>query len=154
MTFSKLIFPIFGLAVALYMITEQMIGSYTTKSMYYTFGLAIPVVVLSLVQIYKEFVANPANNSETRDGETDQKMSSEARTRFLAFIATTSICIVALPYLGYIISFSAFMVSTFLIMKMRKPVKIAALVIGTMSVVHFLFVVWLGTSLPKGSVWG
>lgn len=148
---SRFVFPIFALFVSLYLVLEQYFGSYRASGSYYVYGLAAPVILFALTQLVEDVVGKDGVLRRDRGEDAGPMWDWNAdHTRVAIFLAAAILCFLALPYLGYHLSFGLFLVTGFWLLNYRKPLTIGLLVIGTVLLIQFAFVQWLGTNLPKG----
>lgn len=148
---SRLVFPLFTLAIASYLAAEQYFGEYRTLGSYFIFGLAAPLVIFALSQITMDLRALRAEN--IRNGAPERVKGQEGpqdKLRVLIFLAVTVTTYLALPYVGYIVSFGVFLIIGFRLLGVRKPSVIAPLTAGTLVFIHLVFVEYLETRLPLG----
>lgn len=148
---SRLVFPLFTLAIASYLAAEQYFGNYRPLGSYFIYGLAIPLIIFALSQILMDLRALRAENIHNAAPEgVKGKDRLQDRLRVLIFLAVTITTYLALPYVGYIVSFGVFLITGFLLLGVRRPVVLVPLTAGTLVFIHLVFVEYLQTRLPLG----
>ena len=156
---SRFIFPGFALAVSIYLVVEQILGSYRPTGSYYIFGLAAPVILLALLQVREDLMASrkrqgdgdepaAATGGQAEPGSGNRMRPNDRRVAI--FIGAAVLSLILLSYLGYLLSFGLFLIATFWLLGFRKPLHVILLTAGTLLFIQLLFIEWLGTRLPEG----
>lgn len=144
---ERLIFPTLCLVVAALMIYEQMSGAYRTESRAYVMSLAVPILLLSIIDLVsalrrKESAAGP-----------DQPRPQRPYIRPVTFLVVALVGVAVISALGFPIVFGTLSVTAMLLLGERNPLRLAALPAAIVAMVHFVFVGVLELDLPYGALW-
>jgi Tripartite tricarboxylate transporter TctB family len=169
---SELTFPILAIAYTVYVLSEQLFGGYRASTVTYALVIGIPILLLAgaiIVSLY--FKAERPEISEVRSTvATDATEPAAAvatkpavpaasrgwlsKGRMPLFLALTAAAIFSLPWIGYLIGFTAYLVLAMLLLGMRRPLVLVSVAASLVAIIHFVFVVWLGMDLPAGLTGG
>ena len=156
---GALIVPLLAVAYALYAWWEQAEGAYREDTTQYMMVLIVPVLALAAMVILQSLFEGwrRAREERLRAGAPEEPDPARAtpadRGRFLRptlLIAASLLLVLAIDRLGYVISFSLFVVAVLLAMGVRAPLRVAAIAISTMVLVHVVFIEILDQPLPRG----
>ena len=157
---GALIVPLLAVAYALYAWWEQTEGAYREDTTQYMMVLIVPALALAAMVILQSLFEGWRRAREERlraatSGEPDAARATTPadRGRFLRpalLIAASLLLVLAIEWLGYVISFSLFVVAVLLAMGVRAPLRVAAIAISTMVLVHVVFIEILDQPLPRG----
>ena len=158
--FGALVVPALAIAYALYALWEQGEEFYREDTTQYMMVLIVPVLVLAGVVILQSLVeAWRAGRRAAREGGAAAEPGEEAqdappdRGRWLRpglLVAAAIVLVLALDAIGYLVAFTLFVVAVLLAMGVRSPWRIGAITVGTMVVVHVVFIEILDQPLPRG----
>ena len=156
---GALVVPALAIAYALYALWEQSEEFYREDTTQYMMVLIVPVLVLAGVVILQSLVeawragrhAAPSGSAqaEAREGAD----APPDRGRYLRpglLVAASIVLVLALDEVGYLAAFTLFVVAVLLAMGVRSPLRIAAITVCTMVVVHVVFIEILDQPLPRG----
>ena len=156
---GALIVPLLAVAYALYAWWEQTEGAYREDTTQYMMVLIVPVLALAAAVILQSLFESwrHARGERLQARAPDEPDATRAtpadRGRFLRpalLIAASLLLVLAIEWLGYVISFSLFVVAVLLAMGVRAPVRVAAIAVSTMVLVHVVFIEILDQPLPRG----
>ena len=156
---GALIVPLLAVAYALYAWWEQAEGAYREDTTQYMMVLIVPVLALAAAVILQSLFEGwrRAREGRLQAGAPDEPDATRAapadRGRFLRpilLIAASLLLVLAIDWLGYLVSFSLFVVLVLLAMGVRAPLRVAAIAISTMVLVHVVFIEVLDQPLPRG----
>ena len=158
---GALIVPLLAVAYALYAWWEQAEGAYREDTTQYMMVLIVPVLALAAMVMLQSLFEGwrRAREERLRAGAPEEPDPARAaaapadRGRFLRpalLIAASLVLVLAIDRLGYVISFSLFVVAVLLAMGVRAPLRVAAIAISTMVLVHVVFIEILDQPLPRG----
>ena len=156
---GALIVPLLAVAYALYAWWEQAEGAYREDTTQYMMVLIVPVLALAAMVILRSLFEGwrRAREERLRAGaseESDAAREAPAdRGRFrrpALLIAASLLLVLVIDRLGYVISFSLFVVAVLLAMGVGAPLRVAAIAISTMVLVHVVFIEILDQPLPRG----
>ncbi len=156
-TLGQFIVPVGAIAYSAYMILEQFRPGSNDSTRDYAMvagGLAIVLSVAVIVRaLWSIWSSRPAAASDEPESELPSEQKTEMRRRYIQMgllILATALLVAFFEPVGYVISFFIYMVATLLIVDVRSVKQILAISIVTTAIVHFLFVQWLGVTLPAG----
>ena len=156
---GALIVPLLAVAYALYAWWEQAEGTYREDTTQYMMVLIVPVLALAAAVILQSLFEGwrRAREGRLQAGAPDEPDATRAapadRGRFLRpilLIAASLLLVLAIDWLGYLVSFSLFVVLVLLAMGVRAPLRVAAITLSTIVLVHVLFIEVLDQPLPHG----
>ena len=158
---GALIVPLLAVAYALYAWWEQSEGAYREDTTQYMMVLIVPVLALAAMVILQSLFEGWRRAREERlraaaPEEPDAGRAAAApadRGRILRptlLIAASLLLVVSIDWLGYLVAFSVFVVAVLLAMGVRAPLRVAAIAISTMVLVHVVFIEILDQPLPRG----
>ena len=156
---GALIVPLLAVAYALYAWWEQAEGAYREDTTQYMMVLIVPVLALAAAVILQSLFEGwrRAREGRLQAGAPDEpdatRKAPADRGRFLRptlLIAASLLLVLAIDWLGYVVSFSLFVVLVLLAMGVRAPLRVAAIAISTMVLVHVVFIEILDQPLPRG----
>ncbi len=168
-TLGALLFPLLAIGYAIFALWEQFTGDYIELTTDYALLLAVPVLVLAglvilcevftvltRLAIVRGFVPDPSKEHEPElDVEPEEKVEKPKAHpggyfRITALVGCAFLLVFSIEAIGYPISFFLFVVLVLLSMRIRSPVTILIVSLGTTLVVHFVFVELLDLPLPTG----
>ena len=156
---GALIVPLLAVAYALYAWWEQAEGTYREDSIQYMMVLIVPVLALAATVILQSLFEGwrRAHGGRLQAGAPDEPDATRAapadQGRFLRpilLVAASLLLVLAIDWLGYVVSFSLFVVLVLLAMGVRAPLRVAAIALSTIVLVHVLFIEILDQPLPRG----
>jgi hypothetical protein len=144
---GEFIIPGAAVLYAAVTVTDQIIREFEWKTLLYSATLAIGTLVTALgcvVQIL-------------RRGEPAKALSPEERSRkrlerrhVCLFLVWAAFFILSLDIFGYLLTIPVFQIVLFRALGLKSWPRILAFAGGTLLLVHFLFVYWIGLELPLG----
>ena len=156
---GALIVPLLAVAYALYAWWEQSEGAYREDTTQYMMVLIVPVLALAAMVMLQSLFEGWRRAREERQRaaapeEPDAARAAAAdRGRILRptlLIAASLLLVISIDWLGYLVAFSVFVVAVLLAMGVRAPLRVAAIAISTMVLVHVVFIEILDQPLPRG----
>ena len=158
---GALIVPLLAVAYALYAWWEQSEGAYREDTTQYMMVLIVPVLALAAAVILQSLFEGwrRAREERLRAAAPDESDAARAaagpvdRGRILRptlLIAASLLLVVSIDWLGYLVAFSVFVVAVLLAMGVRAPLRVAAIAVSTMVLVHVVFIEILDQPLPRG----
>lgn len=153
----RLIFPAIAVWFASYMIYEQLTGNYRSSTQNYVVGLALIVLVMCLVIVISVLLGRDTGaktEAQPELAETDPAKKVRNASRIGLLVIMAALLVATFETVGYLIGFTLFLALTLRLLDVRKYWLIGAITAVTMSVVHFIFVQWLGVNLPMGVLLG
>ena len=151
---GALIVPLLAVAYALYARWEQAEGAYREDTTQYMMVLIVPVLALAAAVILQSLFEGWRRAREERLRAAAPTAAVPAdRGRILRptlLIAASLLLVLAIDWLGYLVAFSVFVVAVLLAMGVRAPLRVAAIAISTMVLVHVVFIEILDQPLPRG----
>jgi len=147
---GRLFVPVVVIVYCSYMIWEQYAGSYRAESRNYALFMGGLAIALALVVITRSlFKPEPADQEDQATG------SSFADYRTMVLVLAGAVAVVlTIQWLGYLISFLAFLLYALWVLGVRKLVPLLSISIITTLIVHFGLVKALGLPLPAGLLRG
>ena len=168
-TFGALLFPLLAIGYAVFALWEQFSGDYMELTTDYALLLAVPVLVLAglviLCQLFpmlarlvvvRGFVPDLSKQDEPGFDTAAEAKAPPSKAppggtfRIAALVGYAFLLVFSIDTIGYLISFSLFVVLVLLAMGIRSTITILMVSLGTILVVHFAFVGLLDLPLPTG----
>jgi len=149
---GELVFPIFAAGYTIYMLWQEIDAGLRQSSILYTMAVGIPVLMLCPIVLWRAFQG--AHTGAAAKDALDQAPKASASLlpplKVIAFLAITIATLLLIETLGYLISFTGFVLASMILLGVRSPLLLAAVPISTVAVVHVIFVMTLELELPKG----
>lgn len=150
---GRLLIPSLVILYCGYMIWEQTTGNYRPETRNYAYFMGGIAILLSLIVVARSFL-NPSVDADEED-QPSTPSETAANYRLIAMLLVAAIAVVlTIQTLGYLISFTLFLLAALWILGVRKPVPLLSITVGTMLVVHFGLVKALSLPLPAGLLRG
>lgn len=169
-TWGALLFPALAIGYAVFALWEQISGNYREITTGYALLLAVPILILagiiSLQEIFphlgrlmilRSLFADPSKELEEYTGGAET-VEPEAvpggAFRVIALTGLAFILVVGLEDIGYLLGFFLFSALALWALGIRSLITILAISVGTVLMVHFVFVGVLNLDLPPGILEG
>ncbi|MDA9982325.1 tripartite tricarboxylate transporter TctB family protein [Gammaproteobacteria bacterium] len=144
--------PALAITYASYAWWEQRDGLYRADTLLYMRVLMVPVVVLVMAvvvqSLYTAWRATREGGAEPGGNNTD---TTESRHYFrpALLICSTGILVYTINWLGYLISFTLFILVMLIGMGVRSIPRIVIITAGTVLMLHVVFIEILDQPLPR-----
>lgn len=153
-TAGNLIIPVLAIAYAVYMVWEQLAGSYRASTVNYALLTGGAVVLLSAAVIIRSLMAARAEPDAASKKTPADAGQTKRYVRGVAVFVLAALLVYSFEWIGYAIGFFAFSLATLQLLDVRSIALNVFIPLGIALVVHFVFVNWLGLPLPAGLLRG
>lgn len=156
---ADLVIPLLASAYAIYMIHEQLTGSYRQSTVTYALVIGGAVILLGVLAIIQTLRSASVGDDVRPSAPVEHRRlgkhgRGEHLIRGLSVFGLVCILVYFFDFLGYAVGFFLFCAAALVILKVRSPLTLIAVPLCTVLIIHFLFVGWFHLSLPAGMLSG
>ena len=144
---KKIAIPALTMAWCVYFITDA--GSPSKKGNTFVWAVFVLLAVIFAVELFNEFRRAQAEKRTVKNSPAEKKDYSGLIRSGILFGATLAY-IIAMPYLGFLISTFIYLFAMFLFLKAKNKIVVAVASVMLTGLMWFAFDYLLGVPLPKG----
>ncbi len=148
-----LLIPLLASLYAAYMLYEQFSGSYRDSTKNYALLTGGCVLLFAFIVLMQEITAAKSQPVERQSAQPSRDHLHRI-IRGCAVFALACLLVYLFEWVGYLVGFFAFAALSLVILRVRSPLLLFAVPVGTVLIVHFVFVGWFGLPLPAGLLRG
>jgi hypothetical protein len=145
---ADLIIPVLAVAFTTYYLVSTASLTWEAKAN----GVVIGVLLYALIAVHLTRIALRVLHGEATLGFGDFFAFTTPQKQRFALVAITALLIVALPWIGTSLALFLTMLAMMWVLGERKWRNLIGVSFATTATVYLLFIVFLGTRLPKGPV--